>query len=397
LRIDFRRLAPFVLVFSSLIVALAGSELVLQFWFPIRGAIYQLDDRYLFGYIPGSRKLTNRPGESWPKTLVRINASGRRGTDVDLPRAVNRVIVYGDSFIAAEFSPDRDTYPVQLAERLNRRSRLTAVLNAGVTGYGVDQESLRIEDDLRTLHPTLIIVAVYAGNDFGDLLRDKLYRLDDQGKTVRNVPAIAPSLQLAFDAPRRLSRIQLVRLLQTAFQPKDAAVANAGNDSPEGALDRQLANRTAEYEDYVLKGDNLVRNLLADEYDADVSVVPSAPSSTYRLQMMAGVLTRIRELAAAHGAALLLLVIPERCDVIETCDALIERRRYPDYRASGLTDRVTAIGRSLGVAVLDLFPAFHADSPAQWYDSRTLHWNAAGQALAARLTADLIAQKRLLQ
>jgi hypothetical protein len=69
-----------------------------------------------------------------------------------------------------------------------------------VTGYGPDQESLVMEDDLPSLKPDLIIVAIYSGTDFGDLLRNKLYRLDGQSRLVPGHPTLSGDLQNDFEA-----------------------------------------------------------------------------------------------------------------------------------------------------------------------------------------------------
>jgi hypothetical protein len=225
--------------------------------------IYQLDDRYLFRHIPGSRKLASPAGQAWPKVLVKINEFGRRGEESTLPAAGQRVVVYGDSFISAEYTRESDTYVAQLARFLAEGAGPTVVLNAGVTGYGVDQEVLLMEDQLPRLKPDLVVIAVFAGNDFGDLLRNKLFRLDATDRLVRNAPEISPELRRDFSDPFPFSSIQLVRLVHSFYQqwgPRPPASVNLGDSTT-----TRLANRVAEYEDYVVKGDNMVRNLLADE------------------------------------------------------------------------------------------------------------------------------------
>ena len=49
------------------------------------------------------------------------------------------------------------------------------VVNAGVAAYGPDQACLALEADLAAgLDPDLVVLCVFAGNDWGDLLRNKL-------------------------------------------------------------------------------------------------------------------------------------------------------------------------------------------------------------------------------
>src|SRR6185436_5789593 len=69
------------------------------------------------------------------------------------------------------------------------------VINAGVTAYGPDQACLRIEDEVARLDPDLVVLAVFADNDFGDLARDKIFRLDGDGRLRENHPRLSPKLR----------------------------------------------------------------------------------------------------------------------------------------------------------------------------------------------------------
>jgi len=395
-----RWLLKSVLALGSVGIALGVVEVTLRQFFPVRGMIYQLDDHYLYTHIPGSRKLTNPAGEDWPKVLVRINAAGRRGDESTLPGAAHRVVVYGDSFVSAEYTKDADTYVSQLERALNQRAAGTSVLNAGVTGYGVDQECLRIEDELAALKPDLVVVAIFAGNDYGDLLRDKLFRLDDAGQLTRNTPVIDEAVTRAFRVPFELSSIQIVRALQSEYQKwqerrrRDAAPAAAAAPVDRAAL--RLEHRRAEYENYVVNGDNNVREFFDDDYDADVSFEPDSASARYRVRLMGLVLERIHRAVQQSGAGLLFLIIPDKCDAGNTCKESDQRRRYPGYRPSGLTDTLESIVRAEGVAHVNLFDAFRGGD-ATLYHPIDGHWNAAGQLLAARLTADAITSAGLLR
>ena len=389
------RLLSAAVVVVATLVALGAAELVLRTWLPVRGIIYTLDDRYLYRHIPGSRRLADAGDDGWPGVLVRINAAGRRGDESGLSRGARRVIVYGDSYVSAEYTPESQTFAAELERQLTERLGATEVLNAGVTGYGPDQVMLRMEDELPTLRPALTIVALYAGNDFGDLLRNKLFRLDEQGTLAPNQPSIGDDLRRAFTVPLEWSSIQVVRAVQSA---RDRA-SRQSEPAPPVAMDRtavRLENRIAEYQSYIVAGDNVVRNLMADEYDADVSLEPGSPSASYRTRLMAAMLERLRRTADASGSKLLLVIIPEMCDGGAPCSETEARRRFPGYRPDGLTDALVAQARTLGVAHLNLFAPFKNAGAGTLYYPRDQHWNPEGQRLAATAVAKMIAESALL-
>jgi hypothetical protein len=382
------RLQNAAVVLVALLVALGAAELVLRIWLPVRGVIYTLDDRYLFRHIPGSKRLADAGDGSWPGVLVRINEAGRRGDESGLSRGARRVIVYGDSYISAEYTPESRTFAAELERQLTERLGATEVLNAGVTGYGPDQVMLRIEDELPALRPALTIVALYAGNDFGDLLRNKLFRLDEQGSLAPNHPVIGDDLRRAFTVPLEWSSIQVVRAVQSA---RDRATRKPEPPAPSVRVDRtaaRLASRQAEYENYILARDNVVRNLLADEYDADVSLEPDSASASYRTRLMAAVLARLRRAVEANGSKLLLVIIPELCDAGAPCEETAARRRFAGYKPEGLTDTLAGIARDQNITFVNLFDAFRAAGAATLYFPRDQHWNVEGQRLAAGQIAD---------
>ena len=55
-----------------------------------------------------------------------------------------------------------------------------------------------LEDEIDRLRPRLVIVSIYAGNDFGDLLRDKIYKLDERKQLKDNHYTMAPSFDQLF-------------------------------------------------------------------------------------------------------------------------------------------------------------------------------------------------------
>lgn len=384
-------------------LCLVGAELFLRSYLPGNPVIYQLDGACLYKLTPGSRKVfrhfkVNRR----ESVVVEINSLGFRGDELaSREHDARRIVVYGDSFIEAEFSPLDQTFVGQLDRKLNERGLNTGgrpavqVVNAGVIGYGPDQIVVRMQTELASLKPDLVIVALCSGNDFGDLLRDKIYRLGEGNRLVRNAFVLDWRLasQLArVGAGDSLQDGALIRSLRKLHWDLSRFIERSG--LPEQAAGEDLVEWSLraclfEYEDYVLKRHNTVVNLFNDHYDADVSLLPESESAHYKVNLMAQVVRRIKEVADSQSVPLLLLLIPDAIDVEPGHHFKVKPESLEGHHPSRPTDVLQAIAASNKVSCVNLFPTFRKNRPASLYfrDPET-HWNAAGQQLAAQAVVD---------
>ena len=143
----------------------------------------------------------HRPENGGSRVDVRINADGFRGPPLrPLVGSGRRIMVYGDSFIAGEISPDTLTF-VRVLERLlqSRHGSEIEVVNAGVAGYGPDQAFIALREDAPRMRPAAVILGIFADNDFGDLVRDKLFVLSADSQLTRGHPVLAPGLRQAIE------------------------------------------------------------------------------------------------------------------------------------------------------------------------------------------------------
>ncbi len=103
------------------------------------------------------------------RTQVRINSLGLRGPEIpDLPSGGARVLMLGDSQVAA-FEVDEDKTFVRLLEQRLAVSlaRPVQVINAGVRGYGTDQEYLYYREQGQKLGAK-VVVLFFSNNDLED-------------------------------------------------------------------------------------------------------------------------------------------------------------------------------------------------------------------------------------
>ena len=388
----FRHLA--LAVAATAAAAVAG-EAVLRRLAPDRPSFLAPDPDALYRLRPGARARYHYPWMA-PGTEVEvaINSRGFRGAEVPAIKVGKRVVVYGDSFIEARATPIEDTFPVRLEAALREeRSGPLEVINAGVIGYGPDQVLARLDADLAELRPDLLILALYAGNDWGDVLRDQLVALDAAGRWRAGRPILDGALQAVLHERtgwRALATVRAASRLWAEINGPDPAAAEQL-----ASTDAVLRQCQQEYED-ALHHPGRVTNLFRDHYDADVAVRPRSDSAAYKRRLMAAVLAETGRRAAARSVPLLLVAIPAGSDIAPAHPHRVDPARFPEYRPEALTDGIEEIARETGLLLVNLFGPFHERRDRQLYYPIDGHWNAAAQALAAQLTAERIAADGLL-
>ena len=98
---------------------------------------------------------------------VRINARGLRDREIgyDNPAAAFRVLVLGDSFAEALQVPLETTFAKQMEGMLNSPERPTEVINAGVGGWGTDQEAIFFAVEGFRYQTDVVLLFIFPHND----------------------------------------------------------------------------------------------------------------------------------------------------------------------------------------------------------------------------------------
>jgi lysophospholipase L1-like esterase len=385
----------------STLLALALAEVGLRLLFtPRYYAPFEPDSRLLYRLVPGAERERRLPAaDGGERITYRVNRAGFRGDELEARGRATRVVVYGDSFIQAEFSRLENTFAERLEWRLAERTgKAVEVVNAGVAGYGPDQILRKLERELDLLDPALVIVAIYAGNDFGDLVRNKLYRLDSDGSLRENEAALSPSLAANLGLSGRESIVKRIgREARRALARRDGREALAGISAP-ARMEAWLRQARSEWDEYAAGGDPVVRELLRDPYNADVSLTPHSDSARYKVELMDRLLGRMHDLAVAHEVPLVLVLIPHPIDVCGGHESgEVDRRLYPEYRPTALTDALASIAERRGIPYVDLFGPFEEHGARELYfRSADDHWNDFGQRVGADRVAEFLLSRGLL-
>jgi len=122
---------------------------------------------------------------------IKINSKGLRDYEYDLEKKDNvfRIALVGDSITEARQVELDETFAKLVEVELNRlnkqkgKYRKIEVINFGVSDYGTDDEFIRIKADVLDYDPDLVII-VFVNNDLNNVLCNKFFRIDDEGRLV---------------------------------------------------------------------------------------------------------------------------------------------------------------------------------------------------------------------
>ncbi len=386
------------LVLASTLLGLLLANLAAQRWLPLPARLFQLDERLLFRPWPHARRIVPlgpAAGGAWITT--ELDSRGLRGAEPESPKRRARILVLGDSLVMAESSRIEETFCARLAVHLRERGGVEPeVLNAGVSGYGPDQECLRFEELAGPLAPDRVVLVLCAHNDCGDLLRNKLFRLGPGDTLVPSAHRLAPELVQDFARAEVLSaRPALLRALDRLRASPAASPAKA-SAADETFPDDCLRGAQAEYEEFVLRGDEVVRSPFQDFYDADVALAPESASAAYKLRLLARVLERLRDDCARAGVPLAVVVVPSSADLCPGFRQHVDAQRFPAWKPQRLSGALAEVSAKLAIPTLDLCAAFQREGAERLYLSPAeFHWNARGEDLGARETAQLFVARGL--
>ena len=362
------------------LACLVGTELGLRLVFPERverpadlaTLAFEFDSRY--GVVLGPNVEKRFPlGDR--EITWRTNSRRYRGPE--LRASELRVVVYGDSNVLARFSPLERTLPAQLERELAARSgRDVAVVNAGVVGMGPDQSVLRFETEADTLRPDLVVLHVFADNDYGDLIRNRLFDLEGDELVQSPHPPTPDQMLTEGIARAGADGLLLLRALVRLVDPYPHAILVAR----EWAIYEARAPRVFSH--------------FADHYDSDVALEPQGEVAREKRSMLSAVLARGGRAAALRGIGFVVLVQPSTRDMTTNLSPNhTDFASSAEYRRTNLSRFAEDAARSHGLHVVNLYDAFAANDPAQLYfhTGHNYHWNEAGMALAAHELAAYLA------
>jgi hypothetical protein len=333
------------------------------------------------------------------------NSDSFRGPDLASDPGY-RIIVYGDSNIQARFSSYENSYVYKLGEYLKEGGiKDLEVINAGIVGFGPDQSLIRFEKEADIYKPDLVIFHIFPDNDFGDLIRNRLYELDEQGNLSRTKFAAIPDECLTAETNHNLTDFlssllivkatrKFLRLFERRDNRKESRIT--GKDTP-------LKDKVAELEEWTEKEYSVYKKSqprkfshCEDHYDIDIAMDPDKESSRVKLQLMGAVLRAASSFAKSKDIGFLVVIQPSVIDMTKHNAGLGYEylQNYREYKSSNLTDAVKYLCVENNIPFVDLADVFLSNNPEDlFFKGPQAHWNDLGQDIAAQEAALYISEK----
>ncbi len=380
------------LILGFLVFALLCAEFGIRRFWPVGQTILQPDAERLFTTIPNSAHIqfmSERVGGE--RVIVRLEENGFRGPGPDAKRTRPRWMVFGDSFVMGENVSYEATFGARLADRWEGK---VEVLSSGVTGYGPDQTLLRMEEQIPMFKPDGVILVLCSYNDLGDLMRNHLVALGEDGELQRRKATASPDEVEWFEEHMALAqRPGLVRLWKTHKRLQRLGLP----PKPDATLVADYLRAAREdYRAHVELGETVAHGLLRDIYDADVAIHPDWPSSQYKVRLLPKVLEAFRDLCEAHGVELICVVVPGGIDMDPNSWLNFDPKLYPTHRRDRLSQVFEDASKSVGIHTLNLFPHFDPVRERGLYvGALDIHWNALGMDLGAEVCVQFLKEHGL--
>ena len=395
----------FVIIAISIAILIA-IEIALRITFPdlkntrtpLELLAYQHNNDYLVSLKPNITKTYEAKKEeiNFGETVTwKTNSSGFRGEEINQESDL-RVIVYGDSNVQARFSEDKDTYPVVLQKLLRNNFANAEVINAGIVGAGPDQNLIRLLKDAGKIKPDIVIFHVFADNDYGDIIRNRLYMLSGKGELIRTGLPISVDKKFTSREPsittwaHKLFIQRIINKLVT--QAEDYNESTLSRETRVERTLNDLERRSkAEYKVYAEGGPRKFSHF-DDHYDIDIAADPDSQSSRVKITLMKTILVAAQEFCTANNIIFMVIVQPSIFDLTlnDNYGGYTDlANRYKTYKPENLTDPLKEVCKNHNMNCIHLIDDYKKNNPDTLY-MHDGHWNTKGQKIAAEETAKVI-------
>lgn len=142
----------------------------------LEGADHELTgQKFLYDRLLGWRNIPDWESTTYGRPLT-INSRGLRDREYAFakPAGTKRILALGDSYTWGYGVGDEELYTEVLERAAARDGRAVEVLNAGVSGWGTDQEYLFFREEGIRYEPDIVVVTFFF-NDLFETVRSVMY------------------------------------------------------------------------------------------------------------------------------------------------------------------------------------------------------------------------------
>jgi len=297
---------------------------------------------------------------------IATNSAGMRDREHDLtkPPGVRRILVLGDSFMEANQVNFEDAFASVLERRLKEGAhRPVEVINAGVSGWGTDDELTYFTREGIKYRPDLILVAMTLHNDVSDNLREEYHEFRN-GRIEQRPVTLMPwgSFAILKIKEWMASHSHIYQMVLRAKRANWVSTEARNLQSHVGGLLRRT------------------------------------PDDRIRVgwEMTSQLLQKLRETADTINAPVVVMLLPLSVQVYpETAKDFLASNglSQTDIDLFKPQEMMKAIGKSVGVSIIDLYPALgdmKAKCNCALFVQDDGHWNKLGHQIAAEEAARVL-------
>jgi hypothetical protein len=313
-----------------------------------------------FAYRPGFSTYLKHEYYEYEIVINRLGLRTSREKDGG-PFNGRTILAVGGSFTEAWGVAEEDAWPRQLESMIMARGIDLHVLNAGISGYNLDQIHDLTTELLTEMEPRLVLLGL---------------RVEDKGR-------LTDPLTVVGDVDIQQSLVERVQLLEGGYMLTPAAGSRIA-----GLI--SLADRYFYTAGYVLRGARWVRNTLVSLREMSPVTSPGsrAIEKDPAVQLLLSGVKRFHETLSARGIPLLVVLVNSQTP--------LGNFYTHEYRQNEL---IAELGVKTDFEVVDPLPMLTRVADGQSihrYPSR-FHWPPATHSLVAGMVADRIEELDILR
>ena len=299
------------------------------------------------------------------------NSRGHRDDEVELakPAGVFRILALGDSFTVGANVEQEEVYAQVLEVLLNEgAAQPVEVVNSGTGGWSPFQYAQYYEYYGQEFEPDLVIVGFFAGNDT---------------YVERNSVEQTRAAVLGRRLPREMGFGWDVYVRVALYENSHIARALMSGVPDQMNFNRQQCDEFNEY--FLAVQANRLHNHVA---------VPSA-EALQTLDANVEHIARIRDLAAANGTRLLVMIFPDETQVNPDLQAqLVAPGEASNYDFDNPQPLLRQRFAAMKIDYLDLLEEIRADARCLYMNDT--HWNPAGHRFVAERIREYLLENEAL-